>query len=64
MRVESVTEEAQDDAEFQDLFQVLTTKVTAGEYLSFVDDVETHEEAFNTIQADWQKKCERNVSKK
>ena len=66
MPVESVTEEAQDDAEFQDLFQLLTTKVTAEEYLSFVDDVETHEETINTTQVDWRKtmreKCIQEVT--
>ena len=34
-------EEAQDDAQFQDLFQLLSTEVTGEEYLSFNDDVET-----------------------
>ena len=66
MRVESVTEKAQNDAEFQDLFQLLTTKVTAEEYLSFVDDVETHEETINTTQVDWHKtmreKCIQEVT--
>ena len=52
-QVEGVTEEAQDDAEFSDLFQLLTTKVIAEEYLSFDDDVETHEQAVNIAQVDW-----------
>ena len=47
-QVESVTEEAQDDAEFQDLLQLFTTEVTAEDYLSFDDDAETHEEAIST----------------
>ena len=37
--VEGMAEEAQDDAEFQDLFQLLTIEVIAKEYLSFDDDV-------------------------
>ena len=52
-QVESVTEEAQNDAEFQDLFYLLTTEVTADKYLSFDDDVETQEEEIYTTQADW-----------
>ena len=52
-QIEGVTEEAQDDAEFSDLFQLLTTKVIAEEYLSFDDDVETHEQAVNIAQVDW-----------
>ena len=44
-QLKSVTDKAQDDAEFQDLFQLLKTEVTAEGYLSFDDDVETHEEA-------------------
>ena len=47
-QVESVTEEAQDNAGFQDLLQLFTTEVTAEEYLSFDDNVETHEEAIST----------------
>ena len=47
-----MAEEAQDDAEFQDLFQLLTIEVIAKEYLSFDDDVETHEETINTTQVD------------
>ena len=43
-----MTEEAQDDAEFQDLLQLFTTEVTAEDYLSFDDDAETHEEAIST----------------
>ena len=46
--MESVTEEAQDNAGFQDLLQLFTTEVTAEEYLSFDDNVETHEEAIST----------------
>ena len=51
--VGSVTEEAQDNVKFQDLFQLLTTDVTAEEYLSFDNDVETPEEAINTTQVHW-----------
>lgn len=43
-----MTEEAQDNAGFQDLLQLFTTEVTAEEYLSFDDNVETHEEAIST----------------
>ena len=46
--MESVPEEAQGNAEFQDLLQLFTTEVTAEEYLSFDDDVETHQEAIST----------------
>ena len=53
--METVTEKAQDDAKFQDLFQLLTTEVTAEGYLSFDDDVETHEKSINATQVDWSK---------
>ena len=33
------------DAQFQDLFELLKNVVAAEEYLSFNDDVETHEDA-------------------
>lgn len=52
-QVESVTEEAQEDAEFQHVNQLLTAKGTAEENLSFYDDVETHKEAVTTAQIDW-----------
>ena len=45
--------EAPDDAEFQDLFQLLTNKVDAEGHLSIDHDVETHEEELNTTQVDW-----------
>ena len=32
----------ENDAAFQDLFQFLTSEVTAEEYVAFGDDVETH----------------------
>ena len=51
-----MAEEAQDDAEFQDLFQLLTIEVIAKEYLPFDDDVETHEETINTTQVDWRER--------
>ena len=52
MLLENVIEETQGDAEFQDLFQLLTTEVMVQEYFSFDDDVETHDEAINTTQVD------------
>ena len=61
--MESVTEEAQEDTKFQDLFQFLTAEVTAEEYFSFDDDVVTHEEAINTTRMDV-KQHEIDVSKK
>ena len=62
-QVESVTEEAQDDAEFQDLFQFLTTKViTEEEYLSFDDDFEIHKKQNNTTQFDWWERCIQEVT--
>ena len=51
--MENTTEAAQDDAEFEDLLQLLTTEVAAEDYLSFHDDVETHEQVINTAQVDW-----------
>ena len=51
--LQNTTEAAQDDAEFEDLLQLLTTEVAAEDYLSFDDDVETHEQAINTAQVDW-----------
>ena len=51
-QLENTTEAAQDDAEFEDLLQLLTTKVAAEDYLSFDDDAETHEQAINTAQVD------------
>ena len=47
--MESVNKEVQDGAEFQ----LLTTEIIAEEYLSFDDNIETHEEAINTTQVDW-----------
>ena len=43
--IECVNEKTEDNAEFRDLFQLLTSEVTAEEYLSFDDDVEMHEDA-------------------
>ena len=40
-----MNEKTEDNAEFRDLFQLLTSEVTAEEYLSFDDDVEMHEDA-------------------
>ena len=51
--VKSMKGEAPDDAEFQDLFQLLTNKVDAEGHLSIDHDVETHGEALNTTQVDW-----------
>ena len=52
-QLENTTEAAQDDAEFEDLLQLLTAEVAAEDYLSFDHDVETHEQAINTAQVDW-----------
>ena len=51
--LENTTEAAQDDAEFEDLLQLLITEVAAEDYLSFDDDVETYKQAKNTAQVDW-----------
>ena len=59
--VEGMAEEAQDDAEFQYLFQFLTIEVFAKEYLPFDDDAETNEETVNTTQVDWHKKLQRCI---
>ena len=48
--MQNTTEAVQDDAEFEDLLQLLTTEVPAEDYLSFDDDVE---QAINTAQVDW-----------